>query len=775
MKGGHKRSDGDDGPIASLAGLAPHVREARYRTLFEHAPIGILYADATSRYLDANETICRMLGYSRDELIGMTGEDIVAPNEVPQIAVALAEIDNPSGHHREWRFKRKDGSIVVADVTATKFPDGTLLAMIQDVGPLRERELTLRSEQQFSHTMIESMPGIVYFYDLDGRFLRWNRNFESVSGYSAAEIASMHPLDFFAPEHKAALEERIGEVFARGESSIEAPFLAKDGKTTPYFFTGRRVIFEGKTCLVGVGIDVSDRRRAEHGLVESERKYRELVEHANSIILRWDRDGRVTFLNEFGQRFFGYSAQEIVGKHVMGTIVPLEESSGRDLRRLMEDICARPESFEQSVNENLRRDGRRAWVAWTNRLVRDASGQVVELLSVGSDITEQRRLEDQFRQAQKMEAIGQLAGGVAHDFNNILGAILGNVRLALADTVEGHPARESLDEIHKAALRATNLVQQILAFARQQPQQRRAIDLAPTLREASNLLRATIPSVVDLAFEIAPNVPHVLADATQVYQAVANLCTNGWHALEGRPGRVEVRLEAVALDAAAAARIEGLKAGRFARLTVSDSGKGMDAATLGRIFEPFFTTKAPGTGTGLGLPVVHGIVRAHDGGIAVSSEVGRGTTFELYFPAVDRAETAVITPATAPTTGAGQHVLYVDDEEALVFLVTRLLKRLGYRVSAFARAAEALDAFRASPRSFDLVVTDLNMPGVSGMQVAAQILAVRGDVPVVLCSGHVTDELRQRAAEAGIREVLYKPHSIEDFGTAIGRLLEPAP
>lgn len=773
-KGGQPRADGSEAKIASPGALAPHMREERYRTLFERAPIGILYADATSRYLDANETICRMLGYTRDELIGLGGEDIVAADEVPEIGAALAEIDSPSGHHREWRFRRKDGSVVVAEVTATKFPDGTLLAMIQDVGPLRERERTLRSEQQFSHTMIDSMPGIVYLYDSAGRFLRWNRNFETVSGYSAAEIASMHPLDFFAPEHKTAVDERIHEVFARGESSVEAPFLAKDGNLTPYFLTGRRVVFEGKTCLVGMGIDVSDRRRAEHGLIESERKYRELVEHANSIILRWDRDGRVTFLNEFGQRFFGYSSQEIVGKHVMGTIVPLEESGGRDLRQLMEDICARPESFEQSVNENLLRDGRRAWVAWTNKLVRDPDGQVVELLSVGSDITEQRRLEEQFRQAQKMEAIGQLASGVAHDFNNVLGAILGNVRLALDDTAEEHPARESLDEIHKAALRATNLVQQILAFARQQPQQRRAIELAPTVREASNLLRATIPSIVDLVFEIAPDIPHVLADATQVYQVVANLCTNAWHALEGRPGRVDVRLDAVALDGTAAARIEGLEPGRFVRLTVRDNGKGMDAATLRQIFEPFFTTKAPGTGTGLGLPVVHGIVRAHDGGLVVSSEPGRGTTFEVYFPAVEGTAAPTVPVVPEPARGAGQHVLYVDDEEALVFLVTRLLKRVGYRVSAYARSAEALETFRADPQSFDLVVTDLNMPGASGLEVAAEILAIRGDVPVVLCSGHVNDELRNRAAAAGIREVLYKPHSVEDFGTAIGRLLEPA-
>jgi PAS domain S-box-containing protein len=258
----------------------------------------------------------------------------------------------------------------------------------------RQAELKLRSEKHFSDTMIESMPGIVYFYDSNGRFLRWNRNFETVSGYSPLEIASMHPLDFFAGADKVLLEQRIGAVFTQGEASVEADFVTRDGSIKPYFFTGRRVEFEGKPCLVGVGVDVSARRLAEQRVAESERKYRELVEYANSIILRWNAEGEITFLNEFGQHFFGYTGDEIMGRHVIGTIVPETETSGRDLSGLMSEICAAPAAFERNINENIRRNGERVWIEWTNRIVSDAAGKVVEILSIGTDITGRKHAEE---------------------------------------------------------------------------------------------------------------------------------------------------------------------------------------------------------------------------------------------------------------------------------------------------------------------------------------------------------------------------------------------
>lgn len=253
------------------------------------------------------------------------------------------------------------------------------------------------NEKLFTDTMLESMPGILYFYDTDGRFLRWNRNFERVTGYSGEEIAQMHPLDFFSGAEKDILQQRIGEVFDRGESYVESSLLCKDGTAKPYFFTGRRILLEGMTCLVGMGIDISQHKQTEQALVESEQKYRELVELANSIILYWKSDGYIIFLNEFGQQFFGYSAEEIVGKHVIGTIVPHSETGGRDLKRLMEQVCADPRIFEQNINENMRRNGERTWISWTNKIIRHEKSGAIEILSVGTDITHRLEAEKEIQ------------------------------------------------------------------------------------------------------------------------------------------------------------------------------------------------------------------------------------------------------------------------------------------------------------------------------------------------------------------------------------------
>ena len=264
----------------------------------------------------------------------------------------------------------------------------------------RQAEAVARSEKLFSDAMIESLPGIVYFYDERGQFLRWNHNFATVSGYSAEDITRMHPLDFFSGDDKRRVQQGIADVFENGQSAVEASLVGKDGRATPYFFTSRRLVADGKACLVGMGVDIAERRLAGDRLAESERQYREVVEHANSIILRWNSEGRVTFLNEFGQRFFGYSAAEILGRHVIGTIVPPVESSGRDLERLMDRIRTDPTAFEQNVNENVRRNGERVLIAWTNRIGRDAAGGVAEILSVGTDITAQKRAEGAMRASE---------------------------------------------------------------------------------------------------------------------------------------------------------------------------------------------------------------------------------------------------------------------------------------------------------------------------------------------------------------------------------------
>lgn len=384
-----------------------------------------------------------------------------------------------------------------------------------------------------------------------------------------------------------------------------------------------------------------------------------------------------------------------------------------------------------------------------------------------------RRFEAQLRDVQKMESIGTLAGGIAHDFNNILGAILGNVALARQDLGDDHPALVSLEEIHKASVRARNLVHQILTFSRREPQELVTQPLRPVIEETHKLLRATLPARVEFDVMFTDSPLHARADATQVQQVLMNLCTNAWHALKEGAGRIGVGLDAVTLDLAATQRLGGLAPGAYAHLWVSDTGIGMDAATRERIFEPFFTTKPVGQGTGLGLSVVHGILSAHQGAISVDSEPGKGSTFHLYFPLVASELSAASdeAEAAAPARGHGERVLYVDDDQTMVILVQRILERSGYFVSGFQDAQEALAAVREHPDDFDFVVTDFNMPEFSGLDVAHELAHIKPGLPVVISSGYITDELREEARRAGVRSLLEKQNTFQELSALVARIL----
>lgn len=383
-------------------------------------------------------------------------------------------------------------------------------------------------------------------------------------------------------------------------------------------------------------------------------------------------------------------------------------------------------------------------------------------------------IEAQLRQSQKMEALGRLAGGIAHDFNNLLSAILGNVQLARQDVGESHAAWVSLGEIQTAGQRARELVQRILAFSRQQEPHRARVDPAPLVDEAVRLLRATLPAGIELQTEYANDVPPILADPAQITQALMNLGTNAWQAMAGQPGRINVSVSVSELDQAWCERHPAMAPGRYVCIRVRDTGIGLDNAVKDRIFEPFFTTKPVGEGTGLGLSVVHGVMQAHGGAITVESEAGRGAVFSLYFVALS-GEAATVgnsIPVITPATGAGQEIMYVDDEEPLVFLVMRLLERLGYRVSGYTRAEEAVAAYRTNPSRYELVITDLSMPGMSGMDVARSILAIQPEAKVLMVSGYLRQADLDLARSIGVRDVVLKPNTVEELGAAVGALLQ---
>jgi signal transduction histidine kinase/ActR/RegA family two-component response regulator len=379
------------------------------------------------------------------------------------------------------------------------------------------------------------------------------------------------------------------------------------------------------------------------------------------------------------------------------------------------------------------------------------------------------QLEAQLHQAQKMEAVGTLAGGIAHDFNNILGAIIGNVALAAEDLGPGHPALESLAQIDKSSLRAADLVKQLLAISRPVRLERQVVCLPTVISEDAPLIRAMLPAGVGLSVAVGDGVPAILAHPTELHQVLLNLCTNAGHAMSGGIGELSLTLDEVTRSKGADGHLSVLGPGRYARLTIRDTGTGMDAATLERIFDPFFTTKEVGQGTGLGLTMVHRIMASLEGAVTVTSEVGKGTTVTLYFPeALGVApEPAAHTPA-ADSHGSGQHVLFLDDEQALVELGMRILSRGGYRVSGYGRVEEALRAFKADPGAIDVVVVDYHMPGATGIALAKDVLALRPDLPVILASGRVTEAMEIEAAANGIRVVLPKPYTAAELSRVVG-------
>ncbi len=506
----------------------------------------------------------------------------------------------------------------------------------------------------------------------------------------------------------------------------------------------------------------------------SERRLEAVINSALDAIICVDQRERITVFNPTAAMLFQCATSDALGS-------PLS----RFLPQAQQVMAFAQLTTQAALGEMtaLTASGRELAVEISVSFERHAEGETTTVFArdlTGRKREEARRsaLEAQLRESHKMQAVGTMAGGIAHDFNNILHAILGNVELAKADSTPGTPLHESLLEIDKAGRRARDLVRQILTFSRNEAPQRSAVALAEVAHDTERLLRVTLPPEIELSMHLPPDLPPLLADPTQVEQALLNLCTNAMHAIGSARGRIQVDAALVQPEQRLRESL-GMAAGDYVALRVQDNGPGMDEATLSRIFEPFFTTKPVGQGTGLGLAVVHGVMRTHGGGVDVHSAPGQGSRFTLYFPVATQAAHAppaaaaprAVPKAPAPSAGDRQrHVMYVDDDAALVFLVQRLLRRRGYEVSGFTDPHEATDALRAAPGRYDLLVTDYNMPGYSGLDLVRAARAIRPDLPVALASGYVTAEIEQAALAEGARALIHKPNDVEELCATVDRL-----
>jgi len=505
---------------------------------------------------------------------------------------------------------------------------------------------------------------------------------------------------------------------------------------------------------------------------QAEDRFRLLVETAPTGILICDAQGCITEANAQIQRMFGYSREELIG-HPVEMLVPEQHRGAHVGHRT--DYVNRPQARPMGVGMELhgrRKDG-------TPFPLEISLGPLVTtegawISSTVVDISERKKLEQQLQVSQRLEAVGQLAAGIAHDFNNILTAITGNAKLALNDLSADHPVHQNLEEIEKASLRATLLVRQILTFGRQEPPKRQVIKLAPVVEEAVKLLRAGLRAGIEIRTNFDDALPDVLADSTQIHQIIMNLGTNAADAMGKQPiGVLEIRSEPLLVDANLAHTTSELRPGSYLRVTIRDSGCGMDKATTTRIFEPFYTTKPRGEGTGLGLSVVHGIMKTHGGAITVYSEVGKGTAFHLYFPAAQEAvEESRPQRTRAEFRGHDERVLYVDDEEPLVFLMGHMLQRLGYKVTGCTDPHKALETFRSRSEEFDVVVSDLSMPGMSGIDLAREILRIRPGIPILLASGFIGPADNEEVRSLGLPDLILKPDTVEQMGDILHKLFE---
>jgi PAS domain S-box-containing protein len=505
-------------------------------------------------------------------------------------------------------------------------------------------------------------------------------------------------------------------------------------------------------------------------LLELER-FRYLLDRTHDLILVVRLpSGDVTDFNQSAPRLTGFSAEELMALKVEDLMPELSRRLAGHARPDGEPLAA------GALTTHLRRrDASRLPVEVT---VETAlwNGSVCAII-VARDITdrlqaetEMKILEKQLRQAQKMEAVGTLAGGIAHDFNNILSAVIGFAEMAVEETLPDSSLRHSMQQVLKAGLRAKNLVKQILAFSRQSEQALHPVQMRKVVQEAGELLRASLPSTIEIRREIRSNA-FVLADPTQMHQVLMNLCTNAAHAMRTRGGTLTIGLEDLDAPPPAADAPMELLPGAYVSLTVSDTGVGIPGAFLERIFDPFFTTKGVGEGTGMGLSVAHGIVKSHGGTIDVTSREGQGSTFTVLLPAISPSdEGALNRPAAVP--GGTERILVVDDEAMLAQMTAQLLERLGYRVTAESSSPRALERFRRAPHEFDLVITDMTMPGVTGKELALEILALRPQLPVILCTGfsEIIDEASARAM--GIRAFTMKPIVMRELAETVRRVLD---
>jgi PAS domain S-box-containing protein len=668
-----------------------------------------------------------------------------------------------------------DGSLHWLEGKGSVHRDGAgkplrMTGTVVEISARKRVEEELSASEERLRNFVRHTPAAVAMFDNDMRYLyvadRWLSDYhldgQNVLGRSHYEVFPDVP-ERWRAIHQSALAGTV-------ERCDEDRFERADGSTDwlqwevrPWRKAGGEI--GGIIMFTHL---ITERKRAEEAQRRNEARFRTVIENASDMIVVLDRRGEILFQSPSSNRLLGRTPDELVGRNAL-------EFTHPDDLPLAEQALARaagPLDLPLTVKLRLRHaDGSYRLMECVGREV-PGEGPGGYIVINCRDITESTELQEKLRQTQKLEALGTLAGGIAHDFNNILGAMLAFTELARLDNPDNPPLNEHLREVTHAGKRATDLVRQILSFSRQQPHERKPMSLAPVIQEVLRMLRSTLPTTLEIDARLPETLPHVSVDATQMHQVVMNICTNAAQAMRGR-GRLLLSLEVCEVEPGAPSPHPKLGPGAYLRLTIDDTGHGMDSVTLSRAFEPFFTTKGPGAGTGLGLAVAHGIVNEHDGAIGVASTPGLGTTVTIHLPIVRGSTPAPKRRVSeAPAAGHGERILFVDDEQTLCTAARLILSRAGYDPVVCRDSEEAWQRVKSEPDGFDLVVSDLTMPGMTGLDLAAKIHDIRPGLPIVLCSGHADGLTLQGLHDVGVRELIEKPFDYKVFTRTVAKIME---
>jgi len=741
--------------------------ELRLKNLvFETALTANSTTDNNGILTHVNKAFIRTWGYeSKEEAVGKSiSEFFKFEDEAKKIITMLNETGEWEG---EFTALRKDGTTFVAYGLATIIKDepGNIIgyqSAILDISEHKLVEEALWENEERYRSLFERSLELVYLCDFEGNFIDANDAALEGLGYTKKDIKSINFMSLLDKNQLSEACKQVEEIIKIGpqKDGVEYKLRRKDGEYIHVESKGALIYRDGKPFAIQmIARNITDRKLAEEALRESEKKYRSMMEAMKDRIYICSSDYRVEYMNPAMIKRVGRDA---TGMNCFKALHGFDEKCPWCVNHIVQqNKCAETDIVSP-------KDNRSYHITHSPIVHEDGS---ISKMTVYRDTTDFKKMETQLRQAQKMEAIGTLAGGIAHDFNNILFPMFGYLEMVLQDLPKDNPLRGQLVEVLNGAKRARDLVKQILAFSRQRDHDIKPMKMHLVLKEALKLIKSSLPSTIKITQNIQTDCGLIFADPTQIHQIVMNLCTNAYHAMEETGGKLTVHLKEAELT------VEDLKdtamvPGKHVCLMVTDTGPGMEQSVIDRIFDPYFTTKEKGKGTGLGLSVVDGIVKSHGGHLNVYSEPGKGSEFKVFLPMIKPKEEEHQVETDTPIQKGNDRILLVDDQDMVAQMEKQMLERLGYHVTVRTSSTDALEAFRTQPDKFDVVITDMTMPNMTGDKLAAELIKIRPAIPLILCTGFSEMMSKEKATALGIKGFLMKPVVMKDLSSIIRDVLD---